>query len=67
MLWTNWRRLYVSGNDSNKKTPPERERGVSLNPVPFEEAVGDLLKVKKPEGKTKPKKAQSRERKKRNV
>ncbi len=46
----------------------KRERDSDpLAPIPFEEAVSDLLKVKKPEGKTKPKKAQSRERKKRNV
>ncbi len=38
-----------------------------LAPIPLGEAVSDLLKVKKPGGKTKPKKAQSRERKKRNV
>ncbi|MGH2640654.1 MAG: hypothetical protein ACRDGO_03030 [Actinomycetota bacterium] len=38
----------------------------SDNPSLHEEAVADPLKVKRPE-KAKPKKAQSRERKKRNV
>jgi hypothetical protein len=49
--------------DSQKK----QGEPISLDPVPFEEAVADRLKVKKPEGKAKPKKARSRERKKRNV
>jgi hypothetical protein len=39
----------------------------SLDPPAFEEAVGALIRVKKPEPDAKPKKAQSRERKKRNV
>ncbi len=50
-----------------KKADKERAEPVSLAPVPFEEAVTDLLKVKKPEGKAKPKKAQSRERKRRSI
>jgi hypothetical protein len=49
--------------DSQKK----QGEPISLDPVPFEEAVADRLKAKKPEGKAKPKKARSRERKKRNI
>jgi hypothetical protein len=45
----------------------EREAPVSLAPVPYEGAVADRLKVKKPEREDKPKKARPRERKKRNV
>jgi len=56
---------------TRKRDPSKEQRGrnepVSLEPVPFEEAVADLRKVKKPEGEAKPKKARSRERKKRNV
>jgi hypothetical protein len=54
-------------NNPRKGEEKKRDAAVSLDPLPFEEAVADLLKVKKPEGKAKPKKAQSRERKKRNV
>lgn len=52
---------------TSKKADREQGEPVSLAPVPYEEAVADLLKVKKPEGKPKPKKALSGERKKRNV
>jgi hypothetical protein len=45
----------------------EGERPMSPDSIPHEEVVADLLKVKRPGGKAKPKKAQSRERKKRNV
>jgi hypothetical protein len=36
------------GNGKKKSEDEERGNPVSLAPVPFEEAVGDLLKVKKP-------------------
>lgn len=45
----------------------KRDQPASLHPVPSEEAVADLLKVKKPEVKTKPKKPQTRERRKRSI
>ncbi len=55
---------------SGKKDQPVEEdgKGASSDPRPFEEAVADTLKVKKPEGpEGKAKKARSRERKRRNV
>ena len=45
----------------------ERDRAVPPSAAPLEEAVGALIRVKKPEGKANPKKAQPRKREKRNV
>jgi hypothetical protein len=54
---------------SGKKDQPVEEngKGASLDPRPFGGAVADPLKVKEPGEQATPKKARSRERKKRNV
>jgi hypothetical protein len=53
---------------SGKKDQPVEEDGEgALDPRLFEGAVAGPLKVKKPGGQATPKKARSRERKKRNV
>ncbi len=38
-----------------EEQPPHHEKPVSLVPIPFEEAVADLMKVKPPERKGKAK------------
>jgi hypothetical protein len=53
--------------DPSRAAERGEARDTSLHPIPFEEAVADLLKVKKPESKTKSKKTRSRERQKRNI
>jgi hypothetical protein len=35
-------------SERKKKDKPSADRSLSLHPVPFEEAVADLLMVKKP-------------------
>jgi hypothetical protein len=47
--------------------PEDRSKPVSLDPLPFEEAVAGLLKVRKPDGEKKRKKADSRNREKRTI
>ena len=57
------RRETGEEREQQEKRGSEEERKISPDPVPHEEVV----KVKRPKGMPKPKKAQSRERKKRNV
>jgi hypothetical protein len=59
--------MAMDRNDRKRESRSRQAESVSLDPLPSEEAVADLLKVKKPEQQAKPKKPRSRERRKRNV